>query len=115
MAKFSIPELKTLVASLVTASKASSGTFTATRDNVVGLLDKIGKIITLDTEFQIDKLNRFDGEFLSFGKNVEDWEQDLILPGSYDSTGAGALSPADPTYRPTHYSSNTPSQEVAHH
>lgn len=104
MAKFSIPELKSLVASLVTAAKASSGTFTATRDNIVGLLDKIGKIITLDTEFQIDKLSRFDGEFLSFGKTVEDWEQDLILPTNFQPNGGNALTPTDPTYRPVHYS-----------
>lgn len=104
MAKFSIPELKTLVATLVTASNASYGSFTATRDNVVGLLDKIGKIITLDTEFQIDKLARFDGSELTFGKTVEDWAQDLILPGAYDASGSGALSPSDPTYRPVHYS-----------
>ena len=63
--KLSIEELKTILASVVTASKVSLSSFNVTRDNVVGLLDKIGKIYTLDTVFSIDKLSRFDGEYLS--------------------------------------------------
>ena len=104
MAKLSYTELKSLVSSVVTAAKVSNGTFSVTRDNVVGLVDKIGKLVTLDTVYQIDKLSAFDGEYLSFGKTIEEWNQDLILPQSYDSTGAGALSPNDPTYRPNFYS-----------
>ena len=104
MAKLSLEELTSLVASLVTANKVSNATFSATRDNIVGLLDKIGKIVTLDTIYTRDKLARFDGEYLSFGKTVEDWAQDLILPSSFDPTGANALSPANPTYRPVFYS-----------
>ena len=104
MAKLSLQELKTFVSSIVTASKVSNGTFSVTRDNVVGLVDKIGKLVTLDTAYQIDKLNGFDGEYLSFGKTIEEYSQDLILPQSYDSTGAGALTPNDPTYRPNFYS-----------
>lgn len=104
MAKLSLPELETLVTSLVTKAKISNASFVETRDNVVGLLDKIGKIVTLDTVFTIDKLARFDGEFLSFGKTIEDWYEDLILPSAYDASGSGALSPSDPTYRPVFYS-----------
>ena len=104
MAKLSLPELKVLVASVVTTSLISSPSFTEARNNVVGLLDKIGKIYTLDTDYQIDKLNMFDGEYLSFGKTIEEWQEDLILPQDYDGTGANALSPDDPTYRPVDYS-----------
>lgn len=104
MAKLSLPELKALVANVVTASKISNGTFSVTRDNIVGLVDKIGKIVTLDSNLAIDKLAEFDGEYLSFGKTIEEWYQDLILPVSYDSDGAGALAPHDPTYRPNFYS-----------
>ena len=77
---------------------------TKTRNNIVGLLDKIGKIFTIDTAFQIDKLNMFDGEYLSFGKSIEEWQQDLILPADYDSSGSSALAPNDPSYRPVDYS-----------
>ena len=104
MAKLSYPELKTMVASLITKAKISNPSFVATRDNVVGLLDKIGAIITLDTDYQQDKLYMFDGFFMSFGKTIEEYQQDLILPSDYDSDGAGALSPSDPTYRPVDYS-----------
>ena len=104
MAKLSLTELKSYVSSVVTASKLSNSSFNVTRDNIVGLVDKIGKIVTLDTMFAIDKLAEFDGEYLSFGKTIEEWQQDLIMPQNYDSTGAGALSPHDPTYRPNFYS-----------
>ena len=104
MAKLSIAELETKVAGIVTASKMSLSSFSVTRDNIVGLIDKIGKIVTLDTVFSTDKLTDFDGEYLSYGKSVEDWYQDLILPEDYDPTGANALTPNDPTYRPVYYS-----------
>lgn len=104
MAKLSYAELKTLVSSLITKAKISNPSFVATRDNVVGLLDKIGAIITLDTDYQQDKLYMFDGFFMSFEKTIEEYQQDLILPSDYDSDGAGALSPSDPTYRPVDYS-----------
>lgn len=104
MAKLSYAQLKVLVANIVTEAKLAIETFNETKDNIVGLVDKIGKIHTLDTVFAIDKLARFDGEYLSYGKIVEEWQQDLILPTDYDSNGAGALTPSDPTYRPVSYS-----------
>lgn len=104
MAKLSLPELRALVQSIVTTAKISNSNFAETRDNVVGLIDKIGKIMTIDTVFNIDKLNKFDGEYLSYGKTVEEWQQDLTLPQNYDPTGANALAPHDGTYRPVFYS-----------
>ena len=104
MAKLSMEELKSYVNGVVTQAKLSNSTFSVTRDNIVGLVDKIGKIVTLDTAFAIDKLAKFDGEYLSYGKTIEEWQQDLILPQNFDSTGAGALTPNDPTYRPNFYS-----------
>ena len=104
MAKMSYAELKSYVNGVVTTAKLSNATFNITRDNIVGLVDKIGKLVTLDSVFAIDKLAQFDGEYLSFGKTIEEWQQDLIMPQDYDSTGAGAMSPHDPTYRPNFYS-----------
>lgn len=104
MAKLSLQELKSYVNGVVTVAKLSNSSFSVTRDNIVGLVDKIGKIVTLDTAYAIDKLADFDGEYLSFGKTIEEWQQDLIMPQNYDSTGANALSPHDPTYRPNFYS-----------
>ena len=104
MAKLSYEQLKSVVASYVDANKIASGTYSATYNNVVGLLDKIGKIVMLDTIFTIDKLSQFDGEFLGLGKTIEEWQEDLILPQNYDATGANALAPNDPTYRPVAWS-----------
>ena len=104
MSKLSYAELKGVVSSLITKAKISNPTFNITRDNIVGLLDKVGAIITLDTDYQQDKLYMFDGFFMSFGKTIEEYQQDLILPQDYDANGEGALSPSDPTYRPVDYS-----------
>lgn len=102
--KFSNEELEAIVSNMVTLAKISNSTFNVTKDNIVGLVDKIGKILTIDSVFTIDKLARFEGEYLSFGKTIEEWQQDLMLPYDYDSTGANALNPDDPTYRPVFYS-----------
>lgn len=101
--KLSFAQLKAVVASYIDENKIAVDTFTATRDNSALLVDKIGKIFTLDTSF-IDKLADFDGENLSFGKTLEEWQQDLMLPEAFDPTGQYAMSPHDPTYRPAEYS-----------
>ena len=101
--KLSLTELKTAVASYVASSKVSVDSYSITRDNIVGLVDKIAKIFTLDTDYA-DILAMFDGESFSFAKDIEEWQQDLILPSDYDDDGSDALSPAYPTYRPPFYS-----------
>ena len=93
-----------MVASLVTASNISNGTFSATANNVAGLLDKIGRIFDIDTNFRIDKLARFDSSYLSYGKTLEEWQADLPEVTAFDPTGANALSPAYTTFRPPFYS-----------
>lgn len=102
--KMSYEQLKQYVASVVTAAKISVADFNVTRNNSVGLLDKIGKIVTLDTNFETDKLNIFDGEYLSFGKTIEEWQEDLIMIVDEKPNGETALAPHDPTYRPVFYS-----------
>ena len=101
--KLSIAQLKSVLASYVDENKISVDSFSVTRDNTVGLLDKIGKIFTIVTNY-VDKLALFDGEDLSYGKTVEEWASDLILPENFDASGATALAPHDSTYRPVSYS-----------
>lgn len=104
MAKLSLEELKALVASYIGSNKQAYASFTETRNNVVGLLDKIGKIVQLDTSF-FDKLPELDGEDLSYGKTVEEYYQDLILAVDFnqDEDGSRALKFYSPTYRPVCY------------
>ena len=103
MARLSFTALKSIVAAYVDSNKISVDSFTATKNNTVELLDTIAKIYTNWQTYQ-DKLDIFDGEDLTYGKTIEEWAQDLIEPQAYDSTGAGAMSPHDSTYRPVSFS-----------
>ena len=104
MAKLSYKELESYVSNVVTLTKLSNDTFSVTRDNIVALVDKIGLIKTVDTVYNVDKLARFDGEYLSDAKTVEEWQADLIMVENYDATGANALAPQYSTFRPNFYS-----------
>ena len=103
MAKMSKPELVAFLASYVNSSLVTSGTFTVTTANTVGLLDKVAKIITLDSTYA-DKLEMFEAEYLNFAKSIEEYKSDLIMPQTYDPTGANALAPHRGTYRPVTWS-----------
>ena len=103
MAKLSIALLKSFVASYVDDQKISVESFVETRANSVGLLDTLGKIYTNWQNYG-DKLALFDGEDLSFGKTIEEWAQDLIMPENFDASGSGTLAPHESTYRPVSFS-----------
>lgn len=102
--KLSVEELKSNVNTWVAKSKIAQTTYNKVVNAIDGLLEKIGKIYTNDQQFS-DKLAQLDGEFLSFGKQVEEWKADLILPVDYTSADElGDLKSAYPTYRPAVYS-----------
>lgn len=103
--RLDLNSLKAVLNSYVDASKISVETFSVTRDNIIGLLDKVGKIYTIDTNVY-DKLPELDGEMLSFGKTVEEWQLDMTLPVDYDadSDGTKALANYAPSARPVSYS-----------
>ena len=103
MAKLSIALLSAVVATYVANNKIGVETYTETRANSVGLLDTLGKIYTNWQNYG-DKLGLFDGEDLSFGKTIEEWAQDLILPEDFDPSGATTLAPHESTYRPVSFS-----------
>lgn len=103
MAKLSIAQLSAVVKNYVDSNKISVDSFSETRANSVGLLDTLGKIYTLWQNYG-DKLALFDGEDLSFGKTIEEWAQDLILPEDFDASGSTTLAPHESTYRPVSFS-----------
>ena len=103
MAKLSIAQLTSVVHNYVASNKIAVNSFSETRDNSVGLLDTLGKIYTLWQNYG-DKLVLFDGEDLSFGKTIEEWAQDLILPENFDASGSTTLAPHESTYRPVSFS-----------
>lgn len=106
MTKLSLTELQKLISVYVNASKIAVTNLNVTKNNIVGLADKIGKIVTIDSNFK-DKLAAFDGEDLSFGKTIEEYFQDLILPeeGATPGTNDEKVTKFfSPTYRPVSYS-----------
>ena len=105
MARASLDTLKSAIATYVASAKIDLDTLSVTKDNIVGLVDTIGKIFTLQHNVY-DKLPELDGGTLSFGKTVEEWCQDMSLPVSYDndSNGDKALKDYSPTYRPVTFS-----------
>lgn len=103
MAKLSIASLTNVVHNYVNSNKIAVDSFSETRDNSVALLDTLGKIYTNWQNYG-DKLGLFDGEDLSFGKTIEEWAQDLILPENFDPSGATTLAPHESTYRPVEFS-----------
>lgn len=110
--KLSIKQLESYIANLITTDKISNKDFNVTRDNIVGLLDKVGKIVALDTNFQ-DKLPELDGEFLRFGRTVEEYHEDLTMPEDFDRQGSGALTYKESSYRPVFYSYAIKRQKIA--
>lgn len=102
--KLSVAELKQNVNTWVSKSKIAQTNYTTIVNAIDGLIEKIGKIYTNDQTFR-DKLAMLDGEFLSFGKQVEEWKADLILPVDYtDTDEVDDLKSKFPTYRPAEYS-----------
>lgn len=103
MAKLSMAQITEIAQTYVSENSVSVAEFVATKNNSAGLVDKIGKLVMLDTSY-VDKLATFEGERLSFGKTIEEVNQDLILPEAFSEDGNGALSLHKPTYRPAFYS-----------
>ena len=103
--RLSLEALKSAVHSYVDANKIDLSSLSVTKDNIVGLVDTIGKIYTLDSVVY-DKLPELDGEKLSYGKVVEEWQQDMCLPVSYDedTDGNKALKDYTPNYRDVSFS-----------
>lgn len=101
-----IAQINAITAAYVAAAKAA-GKFTPSANNIAGLIDKIGKMVTVDNKF-IDKLGIFDGDKLPLGKTVEEWYQDLDnvfdKDTNPDNAADNALRPYAPTYRPCSYS-----------
>ena len=85
MAKMTISDLKSFAAGYVDASK-QAGAWVGSTNNLYGLVDKIGKIVSLKGEFS-DKLPELEGDELPFGKTIEETMIDLVLPTTYGTDG----------------------------
>lgn len=106
MAKMTKTGLTSFVNTWVSASKIA-GTWSATTDNFVGMLDKIGKQVSLKGLFN-DKLPELEGDNLPYGKTIEEYFIDLTLPeaftGNNSTEGAKDIVPAIPSAESVVYS-----------
>ncbi|MBO7715620.1 MAG: hypothetical protein J6S85_18805 [Methanobrevibacter sp.] len=113
MAKMTISGLQSAMASYVAAAK-QAGAWSASTNNFVGLLDKIGKQVTIDGGFY-DKLPELDGDELPLGKTIEEWFIDLTLPTAYSDVttdGADDIVPALPSVEDVSYCYSLGRQKV---
>lgn len=100
--KLSYTQLKSLVSGLINAQNTSAKAYTPTRENTAGLLDKIGKMVSFDTDF-VDPLKEFDGDNLELGRTIEEWNEALTLPTAFNEEGSDALTKELPNYfRPSY-------------
>lgn len=105
MAKLTLTELSALVRTYVDASK-QAGAWNSTTNNIYGAVDKIGKMVMLDSQY-IDKLPELDGDDLPFGTSVEEYQIGLVLPQAwtgYSDNPTNTLAPALPAVEDVSYS-----------
>ena len=101
MAKMTLSGLQTFITTYILAAK-QAGTYSASVSSIDYMIDKIGKQIIIDGDFQ-DKLTMLNGEDLPFGKTIEEWFIDLTLP-TVQADGSTALAKRAPTFEAAAYS-----------
>ena len=118
MAKMTIENLKKFASAYVDASK-QAGAWASSTNNLIGLVDKIGKIVTIDGDYG-DKLPELEGDNLPLGRTIEEYFVDLTLPenfvdpatdASYDPTNA--LKPHFPSVEDCYYSYTLGRKKIA--
>ena len=113
MSKMTKETLDTFVKGVVAAGK-QAGAWTASTNNFISLVDKIGKQVQLNGLYN-DKLPELDGDNLPLGKTVEEYFIDLTLPTTYSDAateGAKDDAPALPSVEACAYSYTLGRQKV---
>lgn len=102
--KLTKEQLAILLASYLKANKIAVVGFEASKDNVLGLLDKIGKTIEIDGIYT-SELDWMDGDTLPAGKTIEEYFEDFIAPEDYvKESGLGNVNGPEIGARPVRYS-----------
>lgn len=97
-------QLASLIATYLKANKIAVVGFQATKENVLGLLDKIGKEVFIDGVY-ISELDFMNGENLPLGKTIEEYFEDFIASEDYTKeNGVKNLEGAEISARPVTYS-----------
>lgn len=103
--KLTLAKLQDFLKQNIDINANTAAAWKNTNKNFVKLVDKIGKIVTIDGVFA-DKLTDMNGEDLPFGKNIEEYFIDLTLPEVYtdaNAEGAKDLTPNLPAVEDVAY------------
>jgi len=106
MAKMTLSGLKSAMQTYVASAKQAAA-WSKTTGSFTGLLDKVGKIVTIDGLFGDRLAGYLEGDDLPLGKTVEEYFIDLTLPTTYTNVttdGALAIVPSLPTVESVLYS-----------
>lgn len=97
-------KLSALIAEYLNANNICVEGFSASKENILGLLDKVGKTITLDGVYE-SELDFMNGEDLPLGKTIEEYFEDFVPPEEYvANAGVENVTRKDATARPVKYS-----------
>lgn len=101
--KATLKQIADLAATELDDTKIASLTYTAAFNEISNCVEKIGKQFTIKSNYTA-KFTELDGEFLPYGKTVEEFYVDLPAVRAYDPSGATALAPAYPHFAPASWS-----------
>lgn len=106
-----LKQIATVASTALTADKIGSLSYVATYNEITNCLEKIGKQFTIKSNFT-PKLSELDGEFLPYGKTVEEFYANLPSVRAYDPEGKNALSPAYPHFAAASWNYTIPKKTV---
>lgn len=113
MSKMTIAALQSAMATYVAAAK-QAGVWNKSNDNLIGLIDKIGKTVQINGVYA-DKLPELEGDELPLGKTIEEYFIDLTMPETYSdlaTEGAKDDQPALPAVEDVCYNYTLGRQKV---
>lgn len=100
----SLDVLQSAVKTYIDSAKIANTAFTATTEELTGLINKIFREVFLDGDYSED-LGFMDGFQVTVGNTIEEYFANFVSPEDYDATGANALAPARPSWQKATYSS----------
>lgn len=104
MKMISLDALHAIVKSYVDENMIANTTFTATKEDLTGLLNKIAKEVTIDGDYS-EGLDFMSGYDITLGNTIEEYFANFIAPEDYDETGADCKAPSRLTWQKPTYSS----------
>lgn len=94
-----LADLSTFVGSYVTAANSGNTTYTATKEDVTGMVDKIGSQFTIKGTFE-DHLEFMNGNDLPLGRTVEEYFRAIAAASTWQGAATEGANVLVPEYIP---------------